>query len=66
MLLIPWQLLKASLFPLTEARVGSGGGMFKDGTREWEDLAAEDGVAGCPGYVSQKFPYIRFFSGSIS
>lgn len=53
-LLIPWQLLKASLFPLTEAKVGGEEGMSKDGTREWEDLAAEDGVAGCPGYVSQK------------
>ena len=48
------------MFPLTEARGGGGGlggggsgGMSKDGIREWEDLAAEDGVAGCPGYVSQ-------------
>ena len=56
------------MFPLTEARSGGGGsgGMTKDGFREWEDLAAEDGGAGCPGYVSQKFPYISFSSVSIS
>ena len=54
------------MFPLTEAWGRGSAGMSKDGIRGWEDLAAEDGVAGCPGYVSQNFPYIRFSSGSIS
>ena len=54
------------MFPLTEARdgwVGGGGsgGMSKDGIREWEDLTAEDGVAGCPGYVSQKVSLHQLF-----
>ena len=41
------------MFPLTEARGGGNGGMSKDEIRKWEDLATEDRVAGCPGYVSQ-------------
>ena len=54
------------MFPLTEARDGGGGGggsgvMSKDGIREWEDLAAEDGVAGCPGHVSQKVSLHQIF-----
>ena len=54
------------MFPLTEARdgwVGGGGsgGMSKDGIREWEDLTAEDGVAGCPGYVSKKVSLHQLF-----
>ena len=51
------------MFPLTEARSGGGGsgGMTKDGFREWEDLAAEDRVAGCPGYVSQKLSLHQIF-----
>ena len=54
------------MFPLTEARgggVGGGesGGMSKDGVREWEDLAAENRVAGCPGYVSQKVSLHQIF-----
>ena len=35
--------------------------MSKDGIREWEDLTAEDGVAGCPGYVSQKVSLHQLF-----
>ena len=35
--------------------------MTKDGFREWEDLATEDGVAGCPGYVSQKVSLHQIF-----
>ena len=54
------------MFPLTEARGGGVGGggsgvMSKDGIREWEDLTAEDGVAGCPGYVSQKVSLHQLF-----
>ena len=37
------------------------GGMSKDGIREWEDVAAEDRVAGCPGYVSQKVSLHQIF-----
>ena len=35
--------------------------MSKDGIREWEDVAAEDRVAGCPGYVSQKVSLHQIF-----
>ena len=35
--------------------------MSKDGIREWEDLTAEDGVAGCHGYVSQKVSLHQLF-----
>ena len=42
-------------------RGGGSGGMSKDGIREWEDLAAEGGVAGCPGYVSQKVSLHQLF-----
>jgi len=49
------------MFPLTEARGGGNGGMSKDGIRKWEDLATEDRVAGCPGYVSQKVSLHQIF-----
>ena len=49
------------MFPLTEARGGGNGGMSKDGVREWEDLAAENRVAGCPGYISQKVSLHQIF-----
>ena len=42
-------------------RGGGSGGMSKDGIRGWEDLAAEDRVAGCPGYVSQKLSLHQIF-----
>ena len=35
--------------------------MSKDGIRGWEYLAAEDRVAGCPGYVSQKLSLHQIF-----
>ena len=49
------------MFPLTEARGGGNGGMSKDEIRKWEDLATEDRVAGCPGYVSQKVSLHQIF-----
>ena len=49
------------MFPLTEAWGRGSSGMSKDGIREWEDLAAEDGGAGCPGYVSQKVSLHQIF-----